>query len=1449
MNKTFVLISVVILSIFFRLNTFAQCHLVIDTVYYNGDFYLTPDTIKICQGDQVSFAYSDAGCPTYMMDNNFNNGQIGIGWSSNASPMFNNPCGPGVDGTTYLWIGPATSFPRRLTTVNYNVTTQCQICFDMKYASQSNSSPCEGPDESTEGVHLQYSTVSATGPWIDINYWDPNGGYDPNLTTWQHYCENVPINGTVWFSWYQDVTSGNDYDHWGLDNVQIFCPPPSQTIQSTYNSNLVSTNTYHSTISPNTSGYFVATVSDGSLSASDSVYVDVYPPPTISISGLNNSYCVTDMPSTLTGSPTPGVFSGPGISGNAFDPSIAGVGTHTITYHHYYITTNSATGNLTFFYDDFSTDKGWTGYGTEWTRGPATASTGCSGSQDPAQDHTTTTDNYIIGNWLGGCYPNSMNQTYWLTSPVIDCSNLNNCNIEFYSHSGVETPTYDHLYIEAYNGSTWQQIWANTATLNETAWTLRTYPVAQATNNPNFRVRFGIGPTDASVIYKGWNIDDFKVKCDGSITITDTLCDFTTTQDVTVLAQPTSTFTYTDSICPNSTTTIQYTGTASSNATYTWDFGGGTIISGSGSGPYTVQYSNDGDYTISLTVNDNGCSSTQTAHTLTVLPFGHPYCCIMPTTNAGADDSICGLNYTLNAIASVGNGTWTQLTGIGNSTFQNIHDANTSVTVNVEGTYTYEWHEVNGSGCENRDTVAITFIQQPIANAGSDISVCQLSSALNASSTAGLGTWTQISGPGTVSFDNNHNPTATATATQQGTYVLQWTEDNQGCTSSDQVSLILTNQPIANAGIDTAVCSFTYQLNAIPSYGTGTWLNISGPGSAQFSNINSPNSMVQVSTHGMYTFVWNEDNSNGCISNDTVQITFNYIPTSSFTLPSINCYNDTITITYTGNATPQATYTWDFGNATVISGIGAGPYAITNNQTGTFSVSLQITQNNCTSSTTTLQTTNPEPISLSLSKVDVTCFGYNDGLVTSNTTGGTPPYSYHWNNGSFFSNISQAEAGWYFLTVTDQNGCKAMADITVFEPAKLSINMIDSIAICKDSTITISASVTGGTYPYTFQWNNGVNTNSITVTPSTTTIYSLIVKDSKQCYAQKSVKVFVYPPLTFTATANTDSICLGEQVIINTQTSGGMGAPYQYFVNGLFNSTPIYLYPNNSQSYQITVKDGCNYTAMVDVPIYVYPSPSINPSSNITSGCMPLTVQFNESSPDLGQQYVWDFGDNSSAFSRNPKHTFNNSGTYTINLTVTTINGCHVTNTFPNWITVYPLPHAQFISDPSIANVIKPEINFINYSTLSDSVMWFFGDGDSTNIYNPYHLYPADTPNTYQVTLVVFTNKGCSDTVHGVVMVRDVYTFYAPTAFSPDGDQINEVFYVTGHGIKEETFSLTIFDRWGEIVFETNNIHEGWDGRIKGGQIAPVGTYTWIAKFKDFQKIAHDEYGKVTIIR
>ncbi|RKX19587.1 MAG: hypothetical protein DRP35_07455, partial [Candidatus Zixiibacteriota bacterium] len=342
--------------IFFSLitNTLkSQCNI---TAYTDSNTTANTDTIFLCEGDDAVL-YSEGGCPTYLQANDFNNGSIGAGWSSNASPMLNNPCGPGSDGTTYAWIGPASNFPRELVTQSYNVTTQCQICFDMMYATQGNASPCEGPDLTDEGVHLQYSLDGGI-TWIDINYWDPNGGNDPQMTTWNNYCENIPVSGSVMFRWFQDVTSGNDFDHWGLDNVEIFCPPPTQTVTWNDGTNDIYFDFGPFTVTPPTTTTYVVTVSDGTNSEDDTVVVDVLPAPNLSFTGLDSTYCVNAPSATLTGSPAGGTFTGPGITGNTFDPSTAGIGTHTIGYHFYNISTYLSTGDHTLFEDDFANDLG-----------------------------------------------------------------------------------------------------------------------------------------------------------------------------------------------------------------------------------------------------------------------------------------------------------------------------------------------------------------------------------------------------------------------------------------------------------------------------------------------------------------------------------------------------------------------------------------------------------------------------------------------------------------------------------------------------------------------------------------------------------------------------------------------------------------------------------------------------------------------------------------------------------------------------------------------------------------------------------------------------------------------------------------------------------------------------------------------------------------------------------
>ena len=184
-------------------------------------------------------------------------------------------------------------------------------------------------------------------------------------------------------------------------------------------------------------------------------------------------------------------------------------------------TATVGTGIITLFEDDFSGSTGWTGLGGqgEWTIGAATGGTGSDthGNPDPAQDHSPTSDNRLLGTDLtsgtGGDYSANLSTTYWVTSPQINCAVAQGVSLEFYQWLGVERNLYDHAYLQVYNGTTWVTIFENSSTtIDENSWSYKKYDVsAYADSNANFRIRFGIGSTDDGWQFCGWNIDDIKV--------------------------------------------------------------------------------------------------------------------------------------------------------------------------------------------------------------------------------------------------------------------------------------------------------------------------------------------------------------------------------------------------------------------------------------------------------------------------------------------------------------------------------------------------------------------------------------------------------------------------------------------------------------------------------------------------------------------------------------------------------------------------------------------------------------------------------------------------------------------------------------------------------------------------------------------------------------------------
>lgn len=266
-----------------------------------------------------------------------------------------------------------------------------------------------------------------------------------------------------------------------------------------------------------------------------------------------------------------------------------------------------------------------------------------------------------------------------------------------------------------------------------------------------------------------------------------------------------------------------------------------------------------------------------------------------------------------------------------------------------------------------------------------------------------------------------------------------------------------------------------------------------------------------------------------------------------------------------------------------------------------------------------------------------------------------------------------------------------------------------------------------------------------------------------------------------------------------------------------------------------------------------YPTASFTGSAD---GCAPLTVQFTNTSL-LGQSYLWNFGDGGSSTADNPVYTFTVPGTYTVTLTAHGPGGTVNTVVHVDSIVVRPRATAFFIAQPEQVVVPGEPVDFHNLSGNADSFWWDLGDGTTSTEMNPEHTYQQ--AGGYTVTLVANNMWNCPDTFTVVDAVMGIATgsIAFPNAFTPNGDGptdgiydpsslSNDFFFPVQEGVQD--YRLQVFNRWGELVFESTDVRRGWDGYYRGEQ-AKQDVYAWKAwaRFSDGreQKLA----GDVTLLR
>ncbi len=386
--------------------------------------------------------------------------------------------------------------------------------------------------------------------------------------------------------------------------------------------------------------------------------------------------------------------------------------------------------------------------------------------------------------------------------------------------------------------------------------------------------------------------------------------------------------------------------------------------------------------------------------------------------------------------------------------------------------------------------------------------------------------------------------------------------------------------------------------------------------------------------------------------------------------------------------------------------------------------------------------------------------------------------------------------------------------------------------MCVGQSLNLTATGTaGGTYSWTGpnSFNStSQNPNVASMTSSDFGIYTVTIT-ANSCTASATTNVVINSGTSTAITAAGPFCANGATVTLSAASPGG-----NWSGTGIVNTTTGLFDPSVSGpgSFIITYDIPGACSGASTTTIVVNPVPSTNFVADTLSGCVPLAVNFTNSTPSSASAQ-WNFGNGQTSTSLlTGSANFASAGCFTVSLTVTDLTGCSATLTKVNFICVNPNADASFTPSPYEATITHPEIHFINTSSNATSYVWSFGEGGNSVAFSPTYTYDEVASN-YTVQLVATNAFGCSDTAKVIVRILDELVYYVPNSFTPNGDEQNNIFQpVFTSGFDPYSFRLLIFNRWGEVLFESKDAKVGWDGTYNG-ILAQEGIYSWTITFKD----------------
>ena len=933
--------------------------------------------------------------------------------------------------------------------------------------------------------------------------------------------------------------------------------------------------------------------------------------------------------------------------------------------------------------------------------------------------------------------------------------------------------------------------------------------------------------------------------------------------------------------------TTGFTNTSTPNdttiASFAWRFGNGqTSTQASPSTTYLASKTKDTTYQIRLIATSQfGCKDT-TYQTTQVYP--KPKAAFTQNNTVGCGPLGVQFTNTSTSNDSGATGAMSYVWNLGNGNFANTLNASTTYVAGFIADTVYQIKLQTSSvyGCIDTISSTVRIHPKPITSFTKNKSEGCGPLNVQFTNTSQLATkyyWKF----GTIDTSSNTNPSYVFSSypINDSVYqVLLATQSQYGCLGDTvSTSIIARYLPIANYfASNDSICG-TGNV-AFFNTSTGGVQNQWAFGNGLTSTaINPASNYTALPTKDTTYFVRLVTSSPyGCKDTLIKPIKVNALPDAAFANVTAAC--TPYKVVFNNTSLRGVNYLWDFGDATTDT---------TKNATKTFENNITLvnrvypvtltafSKSGCIDTAKRNITVYPLPnASFSANKslrCDTTEYNFN------NSTQGASNYLWSFGDGQtstlqspkhFFRTKANIDSNYYIrMVATSANGCKDTAQTTVIAHPLVSSDFEAAVTSgCLNLDVAfINKSFNATNYFWLFGDGAGSNDSIPKHAYSNAGAYhiSLIAYDKFGCSDTTTktsyINIYEIPKAQFVYLP-------GQPQVPNTTvnfsdrsyiSNGALFYNWNFGDPNSANNTSNLQNPTHtftdSGSYQVRLVvssiNGCRDTIVKS--LYVFPQkPSPDFDYTPKEGCKPLLVNFTNLSKHANA-YEWDFGDGNTSAEENPTHIYTRDDTYTVRLKSFGPGG-DSTIVKVKIITVHDLPRARFIAAPTAMFLPNATAIFTNTSFDAYRSVWRLINQDSQTIFtdtNTNSSYAFTTSGIYSLELIVMNQFGCTDTAYSkdIIRIENNGAVYVPSAFSPNGDGINETFFPVKTGVKNEDYLFRVYDRWGKSLFETTDVNLPWDGTDNGDVDAVTETYVWLVEgvFVTGERFA--KKGTVTLLR